>query len=98
MQSSETKYILTVNRMVAGSNPAWGASSSFDPIRGCSAPPQIGLDAAAAEWAEFDLDKALSTVPFKKLKQRKFQRNDRGAEGQAAFCSAVPTGSCGAPT
>jgi integrase len=26
-----------------------------------------------AEWEEFDLDKALWTIPFKKLKQRKFR-------------------------
>jgi len=29
--------------------------------------------AAAGEWEEFDLDKALWTIPFKKLKQRKFR-------------------------
>ena len=38
-----------------------------------------------AEWDEFDLDAALWTIPFKKLKQRKFRENIKELRGKPHY-------------
>jgi integrase len=40
-----------------------------------------------AEWDEFDLDGALWTIPFKKLKQRKFRESIKELTGKPHYVS-----------
>jgi integrase len=43
-----------------------------------------------AEWEEFDLDKALWTIPFKKLKQRKFREGIKELTSKPHFVPLSP--------